>query len=499
MNKTNESDISNLILGNSSDIEIKIDKDISIMLNEKTPKTPKEAKAKRVTKPKKVKEIPVSQFKIEDPTYYYGSSPVLVKWKDWLLICNLVKASQTFKELYKEENFKYGDIEESGYVYPVYTKEPVEIKNLDGKVIETIPGIYDEDLTMVLPPKFIFGIYRRFLFSQQSLEGYITKIEQMPFEGFAYKTKFPPRDEQIELGNIAKEALTQRKYLNGIVQCPPGWGKAEINSTLIPTNEGFVQMGNIHIGMKVFDRYGKFTKVTGVFPQGKIPVWEVSFEDGTSTKCNSEHLWAINYGALMDEFGEIIFHSKKPLDIITTSDIKNLLDSGYLVEIPLCKSLSLEARRKLDIVEDTKQNCRALGYFVDEKDGCINIHRNHKRIIKIENLGYEEEQTCIMVENEEHLYLTENFTVTHNTYISIHIGSMVGAQVMVIVPNNLLKEQWVSAICEFTDLEEDDIGIVHGSDIAKITKKGHMTKPVVICLIQSLDSQLKRNDPYVLS
>ena len=499
MNKTNESDISNLILGNSSDIEIKIDKDISIMLNEKTPKTPKEAKAKRVTKPKKVKEIPVSQFKIEDPTYYYGSSPVLVKWKDWLLICNLVKASQTFKELYKEENFKYGDIEESGYVYPVYTKEPVEIKNLDGKVIETIPGIYDEDLTMVLPPKFIFGIYRRFLFSQQSLEGYITKIEQMPFEGFAYKTKFPPRDEQIELGNIAKEALSQRKYLNGIVQCPPGWGKAEINSTLIPTNEGFVQMGNIHIGMKVFDRYGKFTKVTGVFPQGKIPVWEVSFEDGTSTKCNSEHLWAINYGALMDEFGEIIFHSKKPLDIITTSDIKNLLDSGYLVEIPLCKPLSLEARRKLDIVEDTKQNCRALGYFVDEKDGCINIHRNHKRIIKIENLGYEEEQTCIMVENEEHLYLTENFTVTHNTYISIHIGSMVGAQVMVIVPNNLLKEQWVSAICEFTDLEEDDIGIVHGSDIAKITKKGHMSKPVVICLIQSLDSQLKRNDPYVLS
>ena len=56
MNKTNESDISNLILGNSYDIKIKIDKDISIMLNEKTPKTPKEAKAKRVTKPKKVKE-----------------------------------------------------------------------------------------------------------------------------------------------------------------------------------------------------------------------------------------------------------------------------------------------------------------------------------------------------------------------------------------------------------------------------------------------------------
>lgn len=662
MNKTNESDISNLILGNSSDIEIKIDKDISIMLNEKTPKTPKEAKAKRVTKPKKVKEIPVSQFKIEDPTYYYGSSPVLVKWKDWLLICNLVKASQTFKELYKEENFKYGDIEESGYVYPVYTKDPVEIKNLDGKVIETIPGIYDEDLTMVLPPKFIFGIYRRFLFSQQSLEGYITKIEQMPFEGFAYKTKFPPRDEQIELGNIAKNALTQRKYLNGIVQCPPGWGKAEFVDNSVPTPVGWRRFGDLVVGDEVFSRDGKPTKITGIYPQGKLFKYTLHFGDGTSCVCSGEHLWYIHdndsrkgktqvltteqildtkykrreekrkgSGTYSDRYKfsiplcEPVDYKRsrsedghniglQPLEHCIHPYVMGLMlgdgtfrrhynqfgfadkfdknieklkfhinengyfddlvfypktsdGNGYLFNSPKFKNIieifglnnktskekfipkeylyaSIESRKlllegliatdgytktKSSWVYDTSSEMlqktavelvRSLGYYVTvssrkdrkyEHNGetkinpnttwqiNINHEKRKKPIVDIEIHEEKIEAQCISVEHPDRLYLTNDYIVTHNTYISIHIGSMVGAQVMVIVPNNLLKEQWVSAICEFTDLEEDDIGIVHGSDIAKITKKGHMSKPVVICLIQSLDSQLKRNDPYVLS
>lgn len=36
-------------------------------------------------------------------------------------------------------------------------------------------------------------------------------------------------------------------------------------------------------------------------------------------------------------------------------------------------------------------------------------------IVKIENLHYTEEMTCFYVDNKEHLFLTENFVVTHNT------------------------------------------------------------------------------------
>ena len=43
----------------------------------------------------------------------------------------------------------------------------------------------------------------------------------------------------------------------------------------------------------------------------------------------------------------------------------------------------------------------------------------HNPIVEIKNLGYEEEMTCFYVDNEEHLFLTENFVVTHNTRQSV--------------------------------------------------------------------------------
>lgn len=40
-------------------------------------------------------------------------------------------------------------------------------------------------------------------------------------------------------------------------------------------------------------------------------------------------------------------------------------------------------------------------------------------LVKIESLGYEEEMTCFLVDNEEHLFLTESFIPTHNTRLSV--------------------------------------------------------------------------------
>lgn len=46
-------------------------------------------------------------------------------------------------------------------------------------------------------------------------------------------------------------------------------------------------------------------------------------------------------------------------------------------------------------------------------------HRRYDRttIINIQDLGYQEEMTCFYVDNNEHLFLTENFVVTHNTTV----------------------------------------------------------------------------------
>ena len=51
-------------------------------------------------------------------------------------------------------------------------------------------------------------------------------------------------------------------------------------------------MGEIRVGDYIFDRKGKPTEVLGVFPQGKIDCYKISFSDGRETYCGEEHLWS---------------------------------------------------------------------------------------------------------------------------------------------------------------------------------------------------------------
>ena len=71
-----------------------------------------------------------------------------------------------------------------------------------------------------------------------------------------------------------------------------GCGKAQPVDTIIPTPDGDKRLGDITVGDYVFDRLGNPTKVLGVFPQGKLDNYKVTFKDGRFTYCNDEHLWS---------------------------------------------------------------------------------------------------------------------------------------------------------------------------------------------------------------
>ena len=56
-------------------------------------------------------------------------------------------------------------------------------------------------------------------------------------------------------------------------------------------------MGNIQINDEVINGEGKITKVTHIYPQGKKPVYRVTFSDRTSVLCADNHLWQVyQYG-----------------------------------------------------------------------------------------------------------------------------------------------------------------------------------------------------------
>lgn len=73
----------------------------------------------------------------------------------------------------------------------------------------------------------------------------------------------------------------------------PGSGKALPLDAPILTPTGWTTMGELSVGDPVIGRDGKAHRVTGVYPQGTLPMYRITFSDGSSTECCAEHLWAV--------------------------------------------------------------------------------------------------------------------------------------------------------------------------------------------------------------
>jgi len=79
-----------------------------------------------------------------------------------------------------------------------------------------------------------------------------------------------------------------------------GTGKAQPLWSKVLTPTGWKLMGDIEHGDKVIAGDGTITTVTGVFPQGKKPIFRIKISDGTTTHCCDEHLWLTKTQAQRD-------------------------------------------------------------------------------------------------------------------------------------------------------------------------------------------------------
>jgi phosphate starvation-inducible PhoH-like protein len=70
-------------------------------------------------------------------------------------------------------------------------------------------------------------------------------------------------------------------------------GRAQPYSTPVLTPAGFQPIGSLKVGDLVIGSDGRPTPVLGVYPQGRKQVYRVRAQDGASTLCCGEHLWAV--------------------------------------------------------------------------------------------------------------------------------------------------------------------------------------------------------------
>jgi len=93
--------------------------------------------------------------------------------------------------------------------------------------------------------------------------------------------------DEITDGGISKGELA-------VVLAPYGVGKSQPLTSNILTPKGWVKMGDIKVDDDIMGSDGNKQKVLGVYPQGKRPIYKITFSDNTFTHCDGEHLWKVN-------------------------------------------------------------------------------------------------------------------------------------------------------------------------------------------------------------
>lgn len=248
------------------------------------------------------------------------------------------------------------------------------------------------------------------------------------------------------------------------------FGKALLDSELIYTPYGPKKIGFADIGDIIYGDDGKITTVVGVYPQGFVDMYKVTFEDGRSIVCCGQHQWKVKYHGdykVMSTMG--IIHSdfqKMTIDIGEAVDFpeRRWLMSpqllGSLTASFLCGStdriFELSNKEMDDIIYSSKKQKElfissfmkiacgintgddrfkvvykseyiisfvrrifwSMGYYcvMDGDDMYISKTHNRLRISDIDYYG-KYKATCIEVYNKSHQFLTTNFVVSHNTTI----------------------------------------------------------------------------------
>lgn len=248
------------------------------------------------------------------------------------------------------------------------------------------------------------------------------------------------------------------------------FGKALLDSELIYTPYGPKKIGFADIGDIIYGDDGKLTTIVGVYPQGFVDMYKVTFEDGRSIVCCGQHQWKVKYHGdykVMSTMG--IIHSdfqKMTIDIGEAVDFpeRRWLMSpqllGSLTASFLCGStdriFGLSKKEMDDVIYSSKKQKElfissfmkiacgistgddrfkvvykseyiisfvrrifwSMGYYCVMDGDDMYISKTHNRLM-ISDIDYygKYKATCIEVDNKSHQFLTTNFVVSHNTTI----------------------------------------------------------------------------------
>lgn len=190
-----------------------------------------------------------------------------------------------------------------------------------------------------------------------------------------------PESLQTELFSYQQDDYnTLMNFEKRLVLHDTGLGKAQPLYSKVLTPNGFVNMGDIKVGMKVMGEDGEPYDVLGVYPQGKKKIYSLYFSDGSSCKCCGSHLWTLQYVG--------------------------------------CKEFTASVNELIGYYGSYRSEWNSW-WFSEEYPLYLpdSIYKYTAHLVYIQCEDREEECQCIYVSNPTHLYITDNYIPTHNTVI----------------------------------------------------------------------------------
>lgn len=115
------------------------------------------------------------------------------------------------------------------------------------------------------------------------------QVEAVVYAGNAHEKMLEIVEEDEE--HRRASSYVRRGWMSGY-GTGVGKGRAQPLDAQILTPDGWTEMGLIRPGDTVISGAGKPTKVLQIFPQGRVPIFRVTFSDGSSTRCTADHLWS---------------------------------------------------------------------------------------------------------------------------------------------------------------------------------------------------------------